>query len=208
MINKRQFHISDNTMVLAKPTDTESSIGAITPPYYEKRTIDDNRLLQTFNIYSVDGLRSRDNDDILYSWSAINPDGSKIVQATKFLSQITIIDTQSGEIDNYRMKDSNGLSFLESNSKSANIYYHCVHADNNYIYASYWGRESWYDSAEKESPLFNTIHIFNWDGKLLYELTTDKYYFRIWKDQINNRLYTIDKDTDEIYYLNLDDILE
>jgi hypothetical protein len=79
-----------------------------------------------------------------------------------------------------------------------------VHADDNFIYATYWWKEQWVDRRGIDMPLLNTIHVYDWNRKLLYELITDRPFFRsIWLDQIRNRLYTIDVNTDEVYYLDL-----
>jgi len=50
------------------------------------------------------------------------------------------------------------------------------------------------------------IHVFNWNGEMPYELKTDRSFFRIARDPVRNRLYTGDLDTDEMYYIDLNEL--
>ena len=181
-----------------------------TTPFYEKRMIYTDELLQEYPIYKKKSVRQGDAAimpvSFLYSWDVIKPDGSKIVQAMKHLPQVNILDTRTGEVVGYRMKDGPDFSLFETNMQSRNAYYTSIHADDNYIYASYWGKEPWDASIGSDIPFINTIHVFDWEGKQLYELITDRVFFRIWLDQVRNRLYTIDLETDEVSYLTLDDL--
>lgn len=65
-----------------------------------------------------------------------------------------------------RLQKTSKANLRETNMESMNIYYYCVHADDNYIYATY--------------------------------------FFSVWSDPIRNRLYTINMNNDEVYYINID----
>lgn len=202
------FYQSEDILLAYKPSHKLSKEEATTP-FYEKRTIYSNKLLQNYPIYkqkSVINSHARSLDFFFYTWDAIKPDGSKIVQAMMHLPQINIIDTNTGDVVGYRMKNSPDFSLLESDMQQMNRYYTCVHADDDYIYATYWGKEAWDDRFGVEVPFFNTIHVFNWDGKPLYKLVTDQSFYRVWSDSIRKRLYTINMNTDEVYYLDLDEL--
>ena len=41
---------------------------------------------------------------------------------------------------------------------------------------------------------------------MIYELKTDRVFFRIALDPVRNRLYTADLDTDEMYYIDLNEL--
>ena len=201
-----QFYQSEDILFANKPSDYLK--GEVSTPFYEKRTIYTNELIRNYPIYKKSSLRNRNTAEQLkfffYSWDVIKPDGSKIAQAMWHLPQINILDTHTGDIVGYRMKNSPNFSLLETDLKSMVVYYNTLHADNNYIYATYWGKDMWND---RMLPFINTIHVFDWNGKLLYELVTDRPFFRsIWLDQVRNRLYTIDVKTDEVYYLDLDEL--
>lgn len=204
-----QFYQSEDILFAYKPSE-ELNKNEATTPFYEKRTIFTNELMQNYPIYNTMSVQNSNAENpidfFFYTWDAMKPDGSKIVQAMRHLPQINILDTHTGDIVGYRMKNGPDFSLLKTDMKSMNIYYNCVHADDNYIYATYWGKEPWVDRLGVELPVFNTIHVFDWNGKLLYELVTDQSYFRIWSDPIRKRLYTINANTDEVYYLELDEI--
>lgn len=201
------FYQSEDILLAFRAADYLSR-REVTTPFYEKRMIYTNELIRDYPIYKQPSIQN-ENPDVgaFYTWDVIKPDGSKIVQAMNSLPQINIIDTHTGDIIGFRMKNGPDFSFLEADMKSTNKYYNSVQADNKYIYATYWGKESWSGRIGDESPFINTIHVFDWNGKLLYELITDRPFLRsIWLDQAKNRLYTIDIDTDEVYYLDLEEL--
>lgn len=197
------FYQSEDILFAYKPSDKLNKEEATTP-WYEKRTIYSNELLQNYTFYkkkSVKNSNAGSLDFFFYTWDAIKPDGSKIVQAMRHLPQINILDTNTGDVVGYRVKKGPNFSLLETDMQLLNVYYNCVHADDDFIYASYWGKEPWIDRLGVELPFFNTIHVFDWNGKPLYKLITDRSFFRIWSDPVRKRLYTIDMNTDEVYYL-------
>lgn len=205
-----QFYKSDDELFANKPAEEPMKNNATTP-FYQKRTIYTNKLIQDYPIYKIKSVQNSNTmislESAFYTWDAMKPDGSKIVQVMKYLPQINIIDTQTGDIVGYRMKNAPDFSFLETDMKSMNVYYNCVNADDNYIYATYWGKEQWEDRiGGAPLPIFNTIHIFDWKGKLHYKLITDQSFYRVWLDPVRKRLYTINLGTDEVYYLDLKEI--
>jgi hypothetical protein len=177
-------------------------------PFYEKRTIYTNEVLQKYPVYKTETVRNEATSprSFFYSWSAMKPDGSKIVQAMYDFPQINILDTYTGDIMGYRMKNSFKNFSFETKLPSTHAYYNSVQADDYYIYAAYWGKEQWRLRDEDAMPDLRTIHVFNWEGELLYELQTDRVFFRIWLDQVRNRLYTQNHDTDEVYYVDLNEL--
>lgn len=201
-----QFYQSEDILFAYKPSEELSTIEASTP-FYQKRTIYSNELLCDYPIYKTKSVKSGNAASTLgfffYTWDAMKPDGSKIVQVMRHLPQINIIDTDTGDVVGCRMKNGPDFSLLRTSMESMNVYYNCVHADDNYIYATYWGKEPWIDRIGVELPNFNTIHIFDWNGKLCYELVTDQSFFRIWSDPVRKRLYTINMNTDEVCYLDM-----
>lgn len=144
--------------------------------------------------------------DRVYSFDAIKPDGSKIVQAMSMVPQINIIDTRTGETVFYRMANVSRVSLFDSRWDDGCLFYNSVQADDNYIYATYWGDKEWDSSVGAKCPFVRIIHVFNWNGEMLYELKTDRSFFRIALDPVRNRLYTADLDTDEMYYIDLNEL--
>jgi hypothetical protein len=202
------FYLADNTLfAYVQAMDLDITGEKSTTPFYEKRTIYSDELLDIYPIYKKEDVQRKPHDyttsSFFYSWDAINPDASKIVQSMGNIPQINIIDTHTGEIVGYREKGGADFSIFYKNWYAKKRYYHCIQADNNYIYATYYGKERW---ERNEIPTINTIHIFNWHGELMYELKTDRSFFEIWIDQVRNRLYTICLETDEAAYLELNEL--
>ena len=205
-----QFYQSEDTLFAYRPSDDLNQTEATTP-FYEKRTICTNDLMRNYPIYKTEIVQNKRAkfpiDFFFYTWDVMKPDGSKIVQVMRYLPQMNIIDTHTGDVVGYRMKNGPGFSLLKTDMESMNIYYNNVHADEHYIYATYWGKKPWVDRVGVKLPFFNTIHVFDWNGKLCYKLITDQSYYRVWADPIRKRLYTINIDTDEIFYFDLNELI-
>ena len=202
------FYQSDDTfLAMIKPL---YFIEDDTPlPYYQKWRLP----CETINDYHV--YKKPEGDDIhfdetqkerVYSFDAIKPDGSKIVQAMRKVPQINIIDTRTGETVFYRLANVSQVSLFDSRWDDECVYYNSIQADDNYIYATYWGDKQWDASIGSKCPFVRIIHVFNWNGEMLYELKTDRTFFRIALDPVRNRLYTADLDTDEMYYIDLNEL--
>lgn len=196
------YNISEDIMFMYKPAE-ETSTG-FTTPIYERRTISNNELLKSYSIYQSDELEyNGELSSPLYSWTALHPDGSKVVEVMNNLPQISIIDIKTGSVINRRVEDDYNFSKLELKRNNQRVFYNYVHADGEYIYATYWGKAQWNDRYGSTLPTFNTIHIYDWGGNLKYEITTDKSYFRAWSDPVKHRLYTMDVSNDEVSYFEL-----
>ena len=110
------FYQIENVLFAYKPAEEINSQEATTP-HYEKRTIYTNQLIQDFPIYKTKSIQNPNAksplDFFFYTWDAIKPDGSKIVQVMRHLPQINIIDTQTGKITSYRIKNNPNFSSME-----------------------------------------------------------------------------------------------
>ena len=207
--NSIQFHFyqSEDTLLAFKASDF-LDIATATTPFYEKRTIYSNELIKEYPIYKMRSVQNMNTEWSFYTWDVIKPDGSKVAQAMQGLPQINILDINTGNIVGFRMRNGPNFSLIETGTGSMNAYYHCLQADDNYIYASYWGKGAIRGRIGDDAPLINTIHVFDWNGKLLHELIADRPFYRsMWLDQIRNRLYSMDIDTDELYYLDLAELV-
>jgi hypothetical protein len=54
--------------------------------------------------------------------------------------------------------------------------------------------------------MVNTIHIFDWNGRLIKKLIVDHPIHEFWLDQTTNRLYTIDMSSDEVYVCDMNQL--
>ena len=201
------FSPSEDTLLAYVRPDYINEYRVFTP-YYEKRIISADVRVQDFHIYKKETILNKEisPDMFFYTWDAIKPDGSKIVQVMRTLPQINIIDTHTGEIIGCRLEGGPDFSLVESKKEYTTVYYNWVHTDDRFIYAVYWGKEQWAVGYEDKIPDFHTIHVFDWEGQLRYELQTDRVFFRIWADPVKNRLYTQNHDTDEVYFIDLNEL--
>lgn len=202
------FYQPDDTF-LAKINSLYFIEGDTPLPYYKQWSLS-NGVINDYHVYKKIETDDNDSDfsleDRVSSVDAVKPDGSKIVQAMRLVPQINIIDTKTGKMAFYRISDVSRASLFDSKRDDERVYYNSVQADDHYIYATYWGDKQWDASLGTKCPFINTIHVFNWDGQMLYEMKTDRVFFRIALDPIRNRLYTSDLDTDEMYYIDLNDL--
>jgi hypothetical protein len=206
----QMFYQSDSTLLAAVPPMYLSKF-RMTTPSYMRRTIYTDKLLEEYPIYKITEFENKKSGLIqfnyFYSYDAIKPDGSKIVQAMYYLPQINIIDTKTGSVVGYRSQESQGFSLFETDMDPLYCYYNSVQADDKYIYATYWGKEVWNSNiGSNEIPDSRIIHIYDWEGNQVYELTTDRPFFRIYLDPIRNRLYTSDISSSEVAYLDLNEL--
>jgi len=176
-------------------------------PFYQERTLYSDKTLMNYPIFR----RSIKNDKasiipeaFFNSIDAFKPSGSKIAQVMKRLHQLNIIDTETGEVIGYRLAGSPDFTIFKKKNAIINTNFVRVQADDQYIYASFWGRESW---GRFDIPSVNIIHVFDWNGKWLYELITDQPVHEMWLDKVRNRLYTTNVETDEVFYLDLNEII-
>lgn len=196
------FRLPDDALLNVVSAQPKNMHEVVTP-YCERRPLYTPGEVQKFPLYKEDLVNDESAGGIFNSWSALKPDGTKLVQAMGRLPQLNIVDTRTGQVVGYRMKGGPDYSLLQSGTGELKKYYLSVQADDRYIYAAYWGKETWGGTS---MPKFDQIHVFDWEGNLLYKLKTDQSFFVIWLDTVRNRLYTRDWSTDEIYYLDLNEL--
>lgn len=206
------FRQRGDTLWCGLNDDVKDEVGGneVYLPYYEKRLLPDNELLQRLYLYKVPSVSAPNigNNNFFYTCDAIKPDGTKIVQVMGSLPQMNIIDTRTGKVTGFRLesrqKRGQDLGWCATYETSVDKpwHYNWVHADDHYIYAVYAGKR-WDDPEFNE---MNLILVFDWDGNLCYKLQTDRPYFRLWADPVRGRLYTQNIETDEAYYLDLGEL--
>lgn len=208
--NSLFFFYTPNNNIINVISAEYTNVYESTTPYCEIYNIYNNNEVKKIPIYKVPSVTNKSAVEpvgrFFNTWDALKPDGTKLVQAMSYLPQLNIIDTNTGEVKAYRINDDADYSLLQTEMNDLKRYYLSVQADDNYIYAAYWGKELWDGSLDTPMPIFDQIHVFDWNGNLLYKLKTDHSYFVIWLDTVRNRLYTRNWDTDEIYFLDLNEL--
>ena len=203
------FYLPDGDILHVIPSQG-AELHETTMPYCEQQHLYNDQKIRKIPIYKRESLHGewaeRPVSRFFNTWDALKPDGTKLVQAMSYLPQLNIIDITTGRVTGYREKGGSDYSLLQKQTKKVTRYYTSVQADDRYIYAAYWGKESWEDRPGSSLPTFNLIHVFDWEGHLLYRLHTDQSFYINWLDTVRNRLYTRDWNTDEIYYLDLNEL--
>lgn len=199
------FLQNENTLLVRVESISLSDEDA-TLPFYQQRTIDTNKRLKNYSIYKKsikNGDASIVPEVFFSSNDAYKPDGAKVVQAMLHLPQLNILDIETGQVIGCRMKGKPDFSIFKE-ERAIDTYYIRVQADDNYIYAVYWGKEQW---ERFDIPYVNTIHVFDWNGNFVRAIETDRALDQIWIDPTRNRLYVTSPKVDDVFYLDLDGIL-
>jgi hypothetical protein len=201
------FRLEKDTMLAYVPSRSLTiDDGIATLPFYQKRTIYTNKLIRNYDIYKA-SVRSNADENFapnffLSSFDCIKPDGSKIVQGMIYLAQINIIDIETGQITGYRIKNTPDFSFFKTDKPNLKGYYTRIQADDEYIYALYSG-EYIESRSSSSSPQPHIIHVFDWEGNLKRKLELDHPTRDISLDHVNNILYTMDVEAEEVYSYDL-----
>ena len=203
------FHTDSTLFAYVQGANLDFEGALVTTPFYEKRTLLTNELLGVYSAFTQDTVRRRSSQSpqsrnsrlFFFSNDAMKPDGSKIVQAMTRIPQINIIDTHTGEVVGYRQRG--GRDFSNFNSmRDQRIFYSHPTTNNQFIFTTYARGVS----REVRPIRSNVIHVFDWYGRLWYELRADRDFFQHWLCPVRNRLYTMCGDSDEVYYLDLNEL--
>lgn len=200
-----EMYLQGDSILLARVDPFPLSDEESTLLFYQKRTVDTNKALRNYSIYKQTVKNEEApiiSEAFFASADAFKPDGTKAVQVMGHLPQLNILDFETGQVLGYRMEGGDDFS-VSQGKKNIKNYYVEVQADDNYIYALYWGKDRW---GMYEIPYVNTIHVFNWYGRLVQKLETDYDIDKMFLDTVRNRLYVTRPKSDDVYYLDLDEV--
>lgn len=203
------FHLPGDTL-LSVSSAQYANLHEMRTPYCEKLPLHAGGEPVCIPLYKQTSVRvdlaSKVVDKIFNTMDALKPDGTKLVQAMSYLPQLNIIDTRTGQVVAYREEGGPDYSLMQKDVQKVTRYHTSVQADDKYIYATYWGKKQWDGRMGTSLPTFDQIHVYDWEGHLVYKLHTDQSFFITWLDTVRNRLYTRDWNTGEIYYLDLNEL--
>lgn len=129
------------------------------------------------------------------SCNRIKPDKKKVAMAMRMISQISILDIESGELKGVQMKNSLTYPEIEEDIEKSRIYYTNMCVSESLIFAPY------VNVVMKNSHApFSThvIHVFNWEGEAVCQINVKEDISSIFLDTERNILYAKDKD-DKLY---------
>lgn len=152
------------------------------------------------------GVSGIDFFDRMSSACAVNQDTGHLVMAMCMLPQINILDLETGDKKTVAMSKEyrNWKRIFSEGPESRNIYYTSIAKSENGFMALYSGStfEEWVK--EKDNP---HIHIFDWTGNLLYDISVSERLKAIAFDDSKKQLYGVDSN-DEIYRYDLPEFME
>lgn len=208
------FRLNKDTVFVVTPSvpitlDQE----LISLPVYEKRSVETNKKVQSYPIFKKYPENNNVNVNSLYnilsperfltSFYCIKPDLTKVVQALMFMPQINILDLESGLVKGYRTNAAVDFSIFKRNIEKVDYCYTSVAANDEFIYALYWG-EKITDDEEEKNPC--VVHVFNWNGNLVNKIDLGVYINQITLDETNNLLYGREYNSDYVYMFDLDEL--
>jgi len=190
--------ILDNNLTLLKPQSELLDMGKpdyLPTAYYIYK---EQERLKEFKLYNKPLIPSYNNafpGALISTNDRIKPDKSKIAMSMSSLSQINILDLNTGKLNGFRASKSIDYKDLTAMGRSdIKIYYACIEVDNHYIFGMYSNKP-----VEDELRYFtNEIHLFDWEGKAVKRLIVEHEFDEMALDAKNKKLYMKNL-RDEVY---------
>lgn len=129
---------------------------------------------------------------LYYSLDRSNGCGNKIAMAMRYFAQINILDTESGQLIGYRMKDT--PAFDKINFADPRSFYTDICVDEQMIIALYA------NAGLDDSQSTNTVHVYNWDGNYTHKIILDRPVYRTAFDPVHKYLYGYTEDEKIVRY--------
>ena len=202
-----ELFIKDSCTIYAKVSAIPLGEHDASLPYYQIRDLRDGKKTSEIHLFKksiVNKQTKHKPETFFYSHDAMKPDGSKIAQIMLFVPQLNIIDTESGNAIAYHLNDGMRLVDLQ-NCDEFKPYFTCICADDNYIYAAFYGKNEW---GINDIPCINNIYIFDWNGKLRKKIITKHSIDKIAVDNVTKVLYTSSPADEKLYYIDTSKLTE
>jgi len=154
--------------------------------------------LKEFKLYNKQLINldyKRQSYSILLSCDRIKPDKSKIAMSMGKLSQINILDINTGILSGFRKSKSIDYKDLTTlTHEEQRIYYTTgIEVDNHYIFVMYANK-----LVEEEYHHTKEIHVFDWEGKAVKRLIFEQEFDFMTLDAKNKKLY-LKNEREEVY---------
>lgn len=205
------FRINDSTLLgyLGSSADDFNRKKPILPAI-ELRDIYSENILKTIHVFN-DTFEDDDfpsklistKDDYIpsfyyyYSITDVKPDCKYAVQSMKFLSQLNIINIETGEVKGIRLKDTPNFSLFRNYKNIKKQYFRGgVIATDDCIYAGYSGME-----ADMKGNNVRYIYKFNWDGDILNVYDLGLNVEQILYNKGTGELYAFDSSNLKLYLI-------
>lgn len=163
---------------------------------------EDGSIINTFEPYS--GIDAINNSTYLSSCLLCNNTSSYVANVMLFSPQIDFIDLKSGKTYSMAVDpDYKKWTILMNKPISMKTmqYYSSATSTPDLIFATYKGRTL------EEINQSTSIHVFDWKGKLLYDLKVKENISELAFDSKSKQLYCIDMTLDRVIRYNLSGLL-
>ena len=178
----------------------------IRQPHLQERTLSDNRLVKKIDMFKEvpsDAIKRKYLTEFLFdSYSCVSRDAKKIVQVMAYMGQIDFIDIETGKIDGHRIKGTYNFSIFDTEMNDVSHYYHRVKTNGKHFFALWCGKKV----DEIKVFAFNTLHVFDMNGKCKSIIKLDSNISDITIDPVHNILYGIDEEDIYCYRLKETDL--
>lgn len=159
--------------------------------YFDKTTMD---IIDTVDIYNEvlnNILSDRVDSKVLGFFTALKPDGTKMVNSMSFLQQINILNIETGEIKGIRFGQKTLLDLID-NPEEVKMYHMFFDVDDDYIYVPMFA-----DGMINKGA--NIINVFSWDGDYIAQYYIKEAFDQIQIEPKSNKLFTYNQFTSTLY---------
>lgn len=164
-------------------------------PRYEIFDLVSGQCIVRYDLFNHVELESKfpefSNKEFLGMVDCLKPDRKKLVFAMAYFPRINILDLESGEVRGFRLKDAPRFN------PSKKVWcFSSIQADDQYIYALYYGKEvdnSNYDAAP------NLLYVFDWEGELVRKFKLDRHVTDLWLDRELRKLYLYHRARNDLF---------
>ena len=167
----------------------------IAAPSYDLYDTSSGNLVKRFDLFNMFVSKSSGRHFTSKSYLSVSdcmkPDKSRIAFAMRYMPVISVLDLKSGQVKGIRLKDAKSFT-----TRKLICHFVDISADDDYIYALYYGRE------RVDGSFPEILHIFDWEGNWV---STRKLSHHASALQVSNdRLYLYNFDSDILMDISLE----
>ena len=195
------YRLSEDTILSYTGCFRKPSSNELSPQTYQLRTYSTDKEIRSYYIHKNTINNKESNllpENFLIGDKAVKPDGSKMVEAMRYLPQINIINFRNGRISGFREETGPDYSIFKTDMKNPTLFYHRVCANDSFVFALWAGPE--------EGSKCSILHVFDWDGHLIKVVKLSTHIHELFLDEKNELLYGLRANGTNLYRFCLSDM--
>ena len=154
----RSLHRICDSLVLVCDTRLSPSVDEmIAAPSYDLYNTHSGKFVSGYNLFNMIVKKTSNprftSKSFLSISDCMKPDRTKIAFAMRYMPVINILDLKSGEVKGIRLKGAKGFT-----TRKQVCHFVDISADDDYIYALYYGKE------RVDGSFPEILHVFDWGG--------------------------------------------